>query len=71
MNFDGYFEKIHRKLNATSSLEALIVWRKRINIGNVGLPFKTKQGRLVAHYYTTYKEEKGKRKIKNDNRNNI
>lgn len=58
MNFDGYFEKIHRKLNTAASLESLIVWRKRINIGNVGLSFKAKQGRLVAHYYTTYKEEK-------------
>ncbi|AYO16538.1 hypothetical protein D0812_19190 [Vibrio owensii] len=66
MSFDGYFEKIQRKMNAASSLETLVVWRKRINIGNSGLPYKTQQGRLVAHCYTSFKEEKSKRKKYDD-----
>lgn len=61
MSFDGYFEKIQRKLSTASSLEALVVWRKRVGIGNAGLSYKSEQGRLVDHHYTTYKEEKSKR----------
>lgn len=60
MSFDGYFEKIQRQVNSANSLEALVVWRKRINIGNAGLPYRAKQGRLVAHCYAIYKEEKVK-----------
>jgi len=62
MSFEGYFEKIQRKVKAASSLEALVVRRKRISIGNnVGLSYKSEQGRLVAHRYTLYQEEKSKR----------
>lgn len=61
MSFDGYFEKIQRKVNAVNSLEALISWRKRIGVGSSGLSYKSEQGRLVAHRYTLlYQEEKSK-----------
>ena len=61
MSFDRYFEKKQREVKVASSLEALIVRRKRISIGNnVGLPYKSEQGRLVTHRYTVYQEEKSK-----------
>ncbi|HAV1332837.1 TPA: hypothetical protein JG814_004411 [Vibrio parahaemolyticus] len=61
MSFEGYFEKIQRKVNAVNSLEALISWRKRIGIGSSGLSYKSEQGHLVAHRYTVYQEENSKR----------
>lgn len=61
MNFDGYYKKLEKKMRASSSLEGLIVRRKRINIGNLGLPYKAEHGRLVAHRYTVFKEHNIKR----------
>ncbi len=56
MSFDGYYQKIELKVNAASSLEALVVRRKRINIGNTAsLSYKAKHGRLVAHSYTAFR----------------
>ena len=54
-------KKKQREVKVASSLEALIVRRKRISIGNnVGLPYKSEQGHLVTHRYTVYQEEKSK-----------
>ncbi len=66
MNFDGYYEKIERIIKRTHSLESLIVRKKRISIGNFGLPYKTKQGCLVTHRYTAFKEDKLNRVNVND-----
>ncbi len=66
MNFDGYYEKLEQKMHESCSLEALIVRRKRICIGNFGLPYKAEHGRLVAHRYTVFKEDNTKRRSKND-----
>ncbi len=57
MNFDGYFEKIQIQIKKVDSLEDLLVWRKRINIGHSGLSFRTDQGRLISHCYRKFKEE--------------
>lgn len=48
-------------MRASSSLEELIARRKRINIGNLGLPYKAEHGRLVAHRYTVFKGDNTKR----------
>lgn len=56
MTFNEYFEKIQRQISRASSLEDLLVWRKRINIGIAGLPYKANKGCLVAHCYTSNKE---------------
>lgn len=53
MTFNEYFEKIQRQISRASSLEDLLVWRKRINIGIAGLPYKANKGCLVAHCYTS------------------
>ncbi|GAL14937.1 hypothetical protein JCM19233_5951 [Vibrio astriarenae] len=45
-------------MEAAKSLDALIVWRQRANIGGNGLSYKTEQGRLVAHRYTEYEVNK-------------
>ncbi|OUD67567.1 hypothetical protein BTN60_21095 [Vibrio parahaemolyticus] len=69
MSFDEYFQKVELKVNATYSLEALIVRRKRISIGNIaGLSYKVKHGRLVAHSYTAFRDDHYIRG-KNDNIN--
>ncbi|OCH63053.1 hypothetical protein BCT90_22975 [Vibrio lentus] len=57
MNFDGYFEKIQIQIEKVDSLEDLLIWRKRINIGHSGLSFRTKRGRLVPHCYRRFKYE--------------
>ena len=56
MTFNEYFEKIQRQISRASSLEALLVWRKRINIVIAGLPYKANKGCLVAHCYTSNKK---------------
>lgn len=53
-------------MRASSSLEGLIVRRKRISIGNLGLSYKAEHGRLVAHRYTVFKEDNTERRSKND-----
>ena len=60
MNFDGYFEKIQIQIEKVDSLEDLLVWRKRINIGHSGLSFRTEQGCLASHCYRRFKEEESK-----------
>ncbi|GAL09279.1 hypothetical protein JCM19233_244 [Vibrio astriarenae] len=45
--FVTYFKKIQWQVEAAKSLDALIVWRQRANIGGNGLSYKTEQGRLV------------------------
>ena len=60
MNFDGYFEKIQILIEKVDSLEDLLVWRKRINIGHSGLSFRTDQGKLISHCYRKFKEEESK-----------
>lgn len=57
MNFDGYFEKIQIQIEKVDSLEDLLVWRKRINIGHSGLSFRTEQGRLISHCYRRFKDK--------------
>jgi Fis family transcriptional regulator len=57
MNFDGYFEKIQIQIEKVDSLEDLLVWRKRINIGHSGLSFRTEQGTLTSHCYRRFKDE--------------
>ncbi|MDH5919325.1 hypothetical protein, partial [Vibrio splendidus] len=57
MNFDGYFEKIQIQIEKVDSLEELLVWRKRINIGHSGLSFRTEQGRLIFHCYRRFKDK--------------
>ncbi len=57
MNFDGYFEKIQIQIEKVDSLEDLLVWRKRINIGHSGLSFRTEQGALISHCYRRFKDE--------------
>ncbi len=66
MNFDGYYEKRQRTIKESRSLEALIVRKKRMSIGNFGLPYKTEQGCLVTHRYTVFKEDKLNRGHVND-----
>lgn len=62
MSFDGYYQKIEQKVNTTHSLKALIVRRKRINIGNTaGLSYKAKHGRLVPFSYTTFRDNHHKK----------
>ncbi|WP_455291482.1 hypothetical protein [Vibrio parahaemolyticus] len=58
MPFDGYYRKIYNHLGQVESLEQLIVWRKRVNIGNAGLPYKTKDGYLSPHRYHTFKDKR-------------
>ena len=60
MNFDGYFEKIKNQIKKVESLEELLIWRKRTNVGLSGLSFRTKRGRLTSHSYRRVKEEKSK-----------
>ncbi|AYO09906.1 hypothetical protein D0784_11085 [Vibrio campbellii] len=60
MNFDGYFEKIKNQIKKVESLEELLIWRKRTNIGHSGLSFRTTRGRLTSHSYRRVKEEKSK-----------
>ncbi|EDK28400.1 hypothetical protein VSWAT3_15848 [Vibrionales bacterium SWAT-3] len=60
MNFDGYFEKIQIQIGKVDSLEDLLVWRKRINIGHSGLSFRTEQGLLISHCYRRFKDEDSK-----------
>ncbi|PME26260.1 hypothetical protein BCV39_09175 [Vibrio sp. 10N.286.55.E10] len=60
MNFDGYFEKIQIQIEKVDSLEDLLIWRKRINIGHSGLSYRVEQGRLISHCYRRFKDEESK-----------
>ena len=64
MRFEGYLDKVLEKISTANSLEDLIVWRKRINVGNAGLPYKSRNGRLVAHQYAVKNEITKTRKEK-------
>lgn len=57
MNFLGYFEKIKGKLEEIENLNDLTVWRKRRNICQFGLTFKTARGFLIKHSYQGSKGE--------------
>lgn len=44
--------RIQARLNANPCLEGLVVKRRRINVNNGKLSYRTKRGRLVPHSYT-------------------
>ncbi len=49
--YHGYFDKKHKQIKKVKSLEELIVRRRRVNIGNMGLSYKSEGGFLVIHSY--------------------
>ncbi len=55
MAFASFYDKLNIKIRYANSLEELIVWRHRINIGNSGLSFKQQNGRLIYHRYNKEK----------------
>ncbi|MDA0385559.1 hypothetical protein O7R01_25425 [Vibrio owensii] len=53
MSFGGYYQKLRYAIKQAPSLEALVIRKHRINIGNSGLHYKTKDGYLHPHQYNT------------------
>ncbi|HBC3529365.1 TPA: hypothetical protein KDZ68_003359 [Vibrio parahaemolyticus] len=56
MAFASFYDKLNIKIRYANSLEKLIVWRRRVSIGNSGLSFKQLNGRLIYHRYNKEKE---------------
>ncbi|HHC7130274.1 TPA: hypothetical protein ACN37W_004087 [Vibrio parahaemolyticus] len=56
MAFDLFYDKLGVKIRSANSLEDLIVWRRRTNIGNNGLSFKQQGGHLIYHQYNKEKK---------------
>lgn len=51
MPFEQYYEKVQSLITHVGSLEQLIRWRRRTNISNSGLSYKTQNGYLQPHQY--------------------
>lgn len=59
-SFQEFYEHRRRQIGLVDSLQALIVWRKRGNIGNGKVSYKSENGYLISHSYTAFRTDKEK-----------